>query len=241
MTINAGMARAFETTWPAGQTLDSGGLCTGRGHGAGGRVSSTFARSADWDDAAIAEAEAAHQDWAQPPMFRVSDTDDRLTAALIARGYRPETPTAIMVADIVTLASEVPRMTTFSIWPPLEIQNELWARGNIGPARQAVMQRVTGPKSAILGRLQDRAAGSAFIATDGDVAMLHAVEVLPEFRRMGLAGYMVHKAAQWAAQQNAVCMALAVGRANTGAIAAYDQLGFREVSGYSYFVRPQTA
>ena len=53
----------------------------------------------------------------------------------------------------------------------------LWAEGGIGPARLAVMDRVTLPKTAILGRTGDRAAGVAFVAATGDCAMLHALEV----------------------------------------------------------------
>lgn len=237
MTPDRDIARAFESTWPAAQVQDSGGLRSGRGHGAGGRVSSTLALSADWQDADIDAAQAVHLGWGQRPMFRVADDDGRLEQALQGRGYRPETPTAIMAADCAALATPLPGLTTFALWPPLAIQQDLWAAGNINAARQAVMAAVRGPKTAILGRLHDRAAGAAFVAVDGPVAMLHAVEVAPQFRRQGLAGWMVRAAAHWAQEQGADRLALAVSRANTGARASYDRLGFRELAGYRYWAR----
>nr|WP_281352127.1 GNAT family N-acetyltransferase [Paracoccus aestuariivivens] len=100
------------------------------------------------------------------------------------------------------------------------------------------MERVRGPHTAILGRMDDRAAGSAFVAIEGPVAMIHAIEVAPQFRRLGMASWLLHAAANWAAQNDAPRLGLAVSRANTGARAAYDKLGFREVGAYSYWARP---
>jgi GNAT superfamily N-acetyltransferase len=170
-------------------------------------------------------------------MFRVADGDLRLREALLVRGYAPETPTAIMTADCAALQAEVPAMTTFTIWPPLAIQSDLWAAGNITPARQAVMPRVLPPHTTVLGRLDDRAAGSAFVVADGPVAMIHAIEVAPQFRRRGLAGWMIRTAAVWATEQGAARLGLAVSRANTGARATYDRLGFHEVGSYGYWAR----
>ncbi|MFT4013376.1 MAG: GNAT family N-acetyltransferase [Paracoccus sp. (in: a-proteobacteria)] len=229
--------RAFETSWPAAESFEAGGFRSGRGLGAGGRVSSSLALGPDWSEAGIAEAEAAHRRWDQRPMFRVWDQDARLGAALAARGYAPTNPTSVMAIDCARLSEAVPRMGTFRIWPPLAIQTDLWAAGNIGPARQAVMPRVALAKTSILARIEDRAAGSAFVALDGPVAMIHAIEVAPEFRRRGLAGWMLRSAAQWGAEQGASRLGLAVSRANTGARALYDRMGFAEMGSYAYWVR----
>lgn len=238
MTPDLALARVFETSWPAAETRDSGAFRSGRGLGAGGRVSSTVALRPDWDAADIPAVEAAHRDWGQRPMFRVPQQDARLQDALAARGYVAETPTAIMRAECATLLAEpVPEMTTFTIWPPLAIQRDLWAAGNIGTARQAVMPRVLPAHTSVLGRLDDRAAGAAFVAADGPVAMIHAIEVAPQFRRRGLAGWMIRAAAAWATEQGAARLALAVSRANTGARATYDRLGFHEVGSYDYWAR----
>ncbi len=67
--------------------------------------------------------------------------------------------------------------------------------------------------------------------------MVHAVEVLPQFRRRGLAGWMMRQVGLWAAEQGASRIGLAVSRANTGARATYDRLGFAELAGYAYYAR----
>ncbi|MTH66267.1 GNAT family N-acetyltransferase [Paracoccus shanxieyensis] len=235
MTPDPAIALAFETTWPAAERRDHGALRTGRGLGAGGRVSSTRAMSSGWSDADIDAAEATHRGWDQPPMFRVTDDDTALQQALAARGYLSQTPTAIMACPLSGLLGDMPGMVAFDIWPPLAIQREIWSAGNINPARQAVMDHVQGPKTALLGRLDDRAAAAGFVAIQGPVAMIHALEVLSAFRRRGLAGWMMRAAAQWAQQAGASTLALAVSRSNTPAMALYRSLGFAEVGGYGYW------
>ena len=237
MTPDPAIARAFEATWPAAEYADTGALRTGRGLGAGGRVSSTIALAPDWSDADLDAAEQVHRGWDQPAMFRLPDSDRRLAGTLTARGYRPRTPTAIMAAACAALQGDVPALTVFALWPPIEIQRQLWASGHIVPARQAVMERVRGPRMSFLGQLDDRAAASAFAAIEGDVAMIHAIEVTPRFRRRGMAGWLIRAAAQWAAENGAARLGLAVSRANAGARLAYDRFGFREVGAYSYWAR----
>lgn len=235
--IDAALARAFEDTWPAAEYANAGGFRVGRGLGVGGRVGSAIA-AGPWVPDDIARAERVHRAWSQPPLFRVPDDDAAPVAALRAAGYRRQTPTAIMAAPVAVLADRtIPPITTFAVWPPLAIQRHIWAAGRIDPVRQAVMARVAGPRAAILGRIRDRAAGAAFVAAAGDVAMLHAVEVLPPFRREGVAGWMIRQAAFWAQDTGAARLALAVSRDNHGARAAWDRLGFVEVAGYAYYVR----
>lgn len=230
------IARAFETTWPAAEYASAGGFLVGRGRGGGGRVSSARAARPNWTEADIARAETIQRSWNERPMFRVADDDAALAQALAAQGFRHGTPTAILAADCARLtALPVPPLATFEIWPPLAMQRDIWSDGNVSAARQAVMERVALPKTALLGRMQDRAAGAAFVALDGPVAMIHAIEVVPALRRQGVAGWLIRMAATWAEAQGATRLALAVGRANTGARAAYDRLGFAELGGYGYW------
>ena len=231
------LANAFEATWPAAEYARAGGFLVGRGLGAGGRVSSARV-DGDWVGDDIDRAAQIHAGWGQVPMFRALDQDQDLIAALEQRGYRRETPTAILdiaAADLTDCA--IPPVTTFCVWPPMAIQRDIWAAGNITRARQAVMDRVPAPKTAILGRVEDRAAAAAFVAIQGPVAMLHGIEVLDRWRRRGLARWVVRQAAFWAQEQGASRLGLAVSRANTGARALYDAMGFREAAGYGYYAR----
>lgn len=232
------IARAFETTWPAAEYARAGGLAVGRGMGGGGRVASARRLGPDWSGADLAAVEAIQRGWHEAPRFRVADGDPALADALAARGYHLDTPTAIMAADCAALAgTAIPPLTAFSIWPPLAVQCDIWQGGNVGPARQAVMARVTLPHTALLGRLDDRAAGAAFVAADGPVAMIHAIEVVPALRRRGMAGWLLRMAAQWAAAQGATRLALVVRRENAAARALYAGAGFAELGGYGYWIR----
>lgn len=231
------LAQAFEETWPAMEYADAGGFRVGRGLGAGGRVSSAHAFG-DWEPADIDAATAIHLAWRQRPLFRALDSEIALREALEDRGFRPENPTSIMEIEAKALTDKtIPRVMTFAIWPPLAIQREIWAAGNITPARQTVMDRVATPKTSILGRIEDRAAGAAFVAIHQGVALLHALEILPDWRRKGLAGWMMRQAAFWAVENGAERLALAVSKPNTNAVALYEGLGFREVAGYRYYAK----
>ena len=88
-------------------------------------------------------------------------------------------------APVADLAQKPPHVSLFDIWPPLAIMREIWADGDIGPARLAVMDRVTGPKTGLIARLSDRAVGCGFCAIHDGIAMLHAVEIAPAYRRQG--------------------------------------------------------
>ncbi|AUH64585.1 GNAT family N-acetyltransferase [Paracoccus zhejiangensis] len=233
--MDAGLSEAFEATWPAEDYADAGGFRIGRAPGAGGRVNSARAAGV-WSDADVDAAIAVMRGWGQPLVFRVLDGDERLQDALTARGFRRENPTAIMAAPIARLTDrELPPVTAFAIWPPMAIQRDIWAAGNIKAARQQVMLRVPEPRTSILGRIKDRAAGAGFAAIHGDVAMVHALEVLPDWRRLGLAGWMMRQAAFWAAEHGAARIGLAVSRANAGAVALYRAMGFDEIAGYAYY------
>ena len=225
---------ALEATWPAAETFRRAPWRLRRGCGGGKRVSA--ASAADPAGAAdIALAEAAMRDMGQTPLFMLREGEGQLDALLAERGYRHLDPTVIHVADAADLAATpVAPMRCFAHWPPLAIIPQLWADGGIGPARLAVMDRVQGPKAALLGRDRDRAAGAAFVACHGQWAMLHALEVTPAHRRAGLGRDLVRAAAIWAAGKGAVRLAVAVTQDNTGATALYAALGMQPCARYHY-------
>ena len=134
----------------------------------------------------------------QAALFLIRDGDGALDQALMARGYRIVDPVVAYAAPLASMAQPPEPMTTFPHWPPMAIAADLWAEGGIGPARLAVMERVRGPKTVILGRAQDRAAGTAFVAIHENIAMLHALEVTPSQRRQGSAHNILRAAALWA-------------------------------------------
>ena len=226
-----------DATWPAAATHRVGPWLIRDGQGGGKRVSSATAEG-EWAEADIDLAEAQHRDLGQTPLFMIRDGETRLDAALDARGYTLVDPVNIYAVPTAQLATTPPPpITTFCLWPMLEIMREIWAEGDIGPGRIAVMDRVAGPKTAILGRVNDRAAGVAFVAKSGSTAMLHALHVVPEQRRHGVAVQIMRAAAFWAQDVGAQEFAVVVTRHNPAANPLYTSLGMRIVGHYHYRMR----
>jgi GNAT superfamily N-acetyltransferase len=224
----------LEHTWPAASYQRHGPWLIREGKDGGQRVSATTAEAAV-KDADIAQAEAAMQALGQSPLFMVRHSDAVLDGLLAARGYHRHDPVVIYAAPVAALATPTPSaMTAFPVWPPLNIVAQIWAEAGIGPGRLAVMERVVGPKTSILGRISDRASGVAFVACHGNAAMLHALEVCPNLRRQGSANNILRMAAIWAHNQGAEHLYLAVTAANDSARKLYASLGMEVVGKYHY-------
>ena len=222
---------ALEATWPPAAREPQEGWLLRTGAGGGKRVSAT---SPLLPDADIGLAEAAMRAKGQRPLFRLTEGDTALDNDLAARGYAVLDPTLIYLAPVADLARKPGPVSLFFLWPPLAIMRDIWAEGGIGPERLAVMDRANRPKTALVARICDRAAGAAFCALSGDIAMLHAVEVLPAHRRKGVGALILRGAAHWAEQVGAQWMALAVTQANAGACALYERCGMTIAARYHY-------
>ncbi|SLN35598.1 putative acetyltransferase [Pseudoruegeria aquimaris] len=230
----AALFAALEATWPAARCEAHGPWLIRFGAGGGKRVSAATP-TGPVSASDIPQAEEAMRALGQAPLFMIRSEDAALDAALQARGYAVVDPVALYVAPIERLAAiETERLSGFAIWPPLAIQEEIWAEAGIGPARLAVMERAKGPKAAILGRADARAAGTAFVALHGEIAMIHALEVSPRMRRKQTGRRMMGVAAQWAQKAGARWIALAVTRENMPANALYASLGMASVETYHY-------
>ena len=227
-----------EGTWPPASKRDLGPITLREGQGGGSRVSAATANGPVGTDD-IAAAEAAMQAMGQDLLFMIRDSDAALDAQLAARGYEVKDPVNIWTCPPQVLTDvAIPRVTTFCVWEPLEIQREIWIAGGIGPERMAVMERVTGSKTALLGRFNDKPAGTGFVAIHDGVAMIHALEILPHQRRKGMGAWMVRQAAFWAAEQGARELALVCTKANAGANGLYASLGMTNVGQYHYRHKP---
>lgn len=224
----------LETTWPPAARHRAGPWLIRDGQGGGKRVSAATA-AAEWRDEEIALAEAGMARLHQPALFMIREEDVLLDQALQARGYRIVDPVVAYAASAERLSNPAPSgMAAFAHWPPLAICREIWAEAGIGPARIAVMERVAGPKVAILARVADRPVGTAFVSCHGTGAMLHALEVRSDARRRGAAANMMRAAAGWALEQGATTLHVVVTVANAPARALYGALGMEIVGQYHY-------
>ena len=222
-----------EGTWPPARRWQEGPWTLRDGAGGGKRVSAATARGAITADD-IASAETGMRKIGQRPLFMIREGDEALDAVLDARGYDLIDEVVLYQAPVDLLTDKpIPRVTCFDIWEPLAIMKEIWGKGGIGPKRLDVMARAQ-VKTGILSRWNEMPAGVAFAAVDGDVAMVHAVEVLEHQRKQGVAEWMMRAAAFWAAKQGASQIAVLCVAANKPANALYTKLGFARVGTYHY-------
>lgn len=226
--------RAAEATWPPASAQRIGMWTIRDGQGGGKRVSAATAEGPVTADD-ITQAEAAMRALGQDPLVMIRNDQEDLDRLLADHGYQVVDPVLAYAAPVADMAREAPPpVSAFHVWPPLQIMQELWAEEGIGPDRLAVMSRVTGPKTAVLGRSQDRAAGVAFAAISEKTAFVHAVAVTPALRRQKTACHMMREAAIWAQDQAADTMVVLVTEANTGARALYSSMGMQVVGKYHY-------
>lgn len=224
-------------TWPAARTFDRGAWTLRDGQAGGKRVSAATATAAV-SAADIADAEAAMREMGQTPLFMIRKGEAALDDLLDGLGYAVVDPVNIYTLPIARLTDvPLPPVTAFCIWEPLAIMREIWATGGIGPARIAVMERAE-TKTGILARWQEKPAGTGFAAVEDGVCMVHAVEVLPHQRRMGVAGWIMRAAAFWGQAQGAHTIAVLCVEENTAANRLYEGLGFSVTGRYHYRQHP---
>ena len=201
----------------------------------GGKRVSAATPNSDWTQADIQTAEVAMQDLGQTPLFMITDKDPNLDQALATAGYDIVDPVNIYSTSVDTLTTErPPKVSMFSVWPPLTVEIDMWAEEGISDARVNVMKRVQGPKTSILARWNDHPAGVGFAAVHGNDAFVHAVEIRNHQRQQGVAGWLMKQAAFWAAEQGASRLNVACTKANVAANALYRSIGMKVVGEYHY-------
>ncbi|WP_170439936.1 GNAT family N-acetyltransferase [Ruegeria arenilitoris] len=232
MTVD--WAAVVDGTWPAARYEQLGPFLLREGQGGGSRVSAA-SRAGPVTATDIEAAEAAMLAMGQKRIFCLRPHDADLDETLAQRGYEVLDPVNIYACPVSRLTDQpVPPVTVFCLWEPLAIMREIWAQGGIGPARLAVMERATGPKTGLLLRHRDQPAGTAYVAIHDGIAMLHALEIVPAHRRQGLGQWAMRAAAFWALDNGAHTLSVICTKANTGANALYHSLGMERVGEYHY-------
>jgi len=225
---------AIDATWPPARFEECGPFMLRAGEGGGKRVS---AASCDGEasEAQVMAAAARMRDVEQVPLFMLRGDQSRLDSLLEVLGYSVIDPVVILSGSAEMVAGGGPEpVSAFPIWPPLTVMTELWAETGVGPERLAVMDRADCPKTGLLGRSNDHPAGCVFVALYETNAMLHALEVLPNFRRKGCATNMVRGAAAWAMSEGAEAITALTTRDNSKAQALFASLGMKPVEKYHY-------
>ncbi len=229
----------IDGTWPSSAKQALGPWTIRLDNSGSSRVSAATAELSV-TDTDIPQAEEAMREAGQTPLFMIREGEASLDADLAARGYVIKDPVNLYAAPISTLATKrPPPVTSFEVWPPLMVQVEIWEAGGIGKGRLAIMDRARHPKTTLMGRLNDRPAGTVFVGVAADCAMIHALEISAADRRQGLAAHLMRAAAFWAGDNGADYMTLATTQANVGANALYSSLGMTLVGQYHYRIFPE--
>lgn len=225
-------------TWPAAREMRVGPWIIRDGQGGGQRVSAATAEGAVAEgDLAAAEAEMAAL--RQPGLFMVRAGETELDDMLAANGYTVKDPVNLYQCPITHLMDvEIPRVTAFTIWEPLQIMHDIWASCGIDAARYAVMQRSTCAKTGLLGRWNDQPAGAGYVAISEGIAMVHALEILEHQRGQGVGKWLMRRAADWASAQGATHMSVICTQANDAANGLYTSLGMTLTGSYHYRIKP---
>lgn len=232
MSVN--WSEIVDGTWPAAGFERCGPFRLRQGNGGGSRVSAA-SRLSEATDGDIDAAETAMRAMGQKQIFCLWPGDEALDAQLAERGYDILDPVNIYTCPSVQLTDiPIPRVTVFNIWEPLAIMREIWAQGGIGPERLAIMHRAEGPKTGLLLRHSDQPAGTGFVAVHDGVAMVHALEILPDHRRQGIGQWAMRAAAFWALDNGAETLSVICTKANAGANGLYQSLGMKIVGEYHY-------
>ncbi|WP_136636400.1 GNAT family N-acetyltransferase [Pseudooceanicola onchidii] len=229
---------AVDVTWPAEEKIACGPITLRRSSGGGKRVS-----AATVDDAIttqdIEAAEARMRDMGQTPLFSLRPGDTALDDLLAARGYAVVDRTNIYSCPIGLLSAMETdvEQASLAVWEPLAIQLDFWARGGIGPDRIAVMERADCAKTAMIGRHDNSPGGTCYVGIHGGVAMMHALEIITEARRVGMGRAMTVQAAQWAKDEGATDFTCLCVEQNAAANALYSKLGMEIVGQYHYRIK----
>lgn len=241
MTLPDGRAlqAAIAATWPAHRSQRCGPFTLRDGRG-GGKCASAATAEGPVGPVDLAQAAEAMRGMGMLPLFMVRDGEATLNALLAGAGYTQLDPTVIHAAALADLAMDTPApSTSFHLWEPLAIQREIWTEGGISPARLAVMMRVPGDKTALLGRMGGHAVAAGFAAIYAGIVMVHALEVRPAARRRGAGRALMLEAARWAMARQARTLAVACTEANTAANTLYAAMGLTRVAHYHYRRHPQ--
>ena len=229
----------LEGTWPAAAKRRLGPWMIRLDDSGSSRVSAATAEG-PVTDADISQSEDAMRAAGQVPLFMIREGDAGLDALLADRGYAIKDPVNIYAGPAQDIATErPPPVTSFEVWPPLAAQVEIWAGGGIGAGRLAVMDRAPHPKTTLLGRMNDRPAGTVYVAVSADCAMLHALEIGEQHRGQGLGRYLTRAAAFWGLARGADYLTLVTTQANASANALYSSLGMSLVGHYHYRILPE--
>lgn len=250
MSENEAMIRRIEEAawhaWPAARTAPLGGWRLRAGPTATRRENSVQAMTFDADLAledTIGRVEAWYAATGRRACFQLNalSAPVGLEAALVARGYRAEGRSSVLVRPLDTLPKEPPqvvlegRATAFAMqavadprWPAAERS-----------ARAALFGRIRRPLAFAVRTVGGEPVAGGLCVVDGDLAGFAAMRTTSPARRQGHGRAVLDRLLLWAGRMGASTAWLQVEADNTPAAALYRSAGFRPLYDYHYSVAPR--
>ena len=227
----------IEQTRPAQKYIENGAWRFREGSGGGKRVSAVTLENNNCKYDIKTAEDFMSNELKHRPLFLIRETQIELDKELEARGYLIIDQMNIYAAPAKCICNvPPPKLSTFEIWEPIEIQKDIWRKGGLSSEKLKVMDRVLGHKTSILMRWENKPAGAAFVATYDYFAMVHALEVTHTMRRKGVAKLAIRKAALWSLTKNAHTLLVLCTKQNVAANRLYTSLKMELVSNFHYRV-----
>lgn len=238
----AELERVGAATWPAVETAPLGDWLL-RASAGWTRRANSLLPVGDPGLPLAAAADAATTWYAErglPPRAQLADGEAADLDALLAdRGWLREAPTLLLTAPIDRVRAAAPTglpPVTYAAEPSAEWLALFGARKGTPAAARTVLTG-GGPTFAEVRADDGTLAAIGRAATADGHALLSAIEVVPEYRRRGLARHVMAALAEHA-MDHAHTVVLQVEEDNTAARTLYDRLGFRLHHGYHYRTAP---
>ena len=225
--------RLGEAAWPARETAVVQGWLLRFSDGYSSRANSVSTLAFEGElSQAIAAVELAYRSRGLVPQFQVSPASRplELEQELIARGYRHRTPSLLMCASTVALATTVAEAEISTTAGPDFVH--LTLQGSHSPAdgseRLATLARITLSKAYLVLRASDEAIACGASVISGAWASVYVMRTAEKHRRHGHGGSILAAIAKWAHQRGATQLYLQVDETNRAARALYQRAGFRD-------------
>jgi ribosomal protein S18 acetylase RimI-like enzyme len=188
---------------------------------------------------AIQRAEAWYLERDLPPRFQLTDRAQPagLASLLQARGYRPVSPTSVMVRPLenlppadpaIDVETRVRQAVANALFDPQTSEEERLARTE-------VYDRIKRPAGFAVRYFGEEPVAAGCCVIDGEIAVIHSMHTHYPFRRMGHGRAVLDRLLEWARAMDARIAVLQVRDDNEPARRLYAQAGFQRHYGYVYY------
>jgi GNAT superfamily N-acetyltransferase len=220
--------------WRAPEVVELDGWRLRFAHGVTGRANSVWPNGQGTLplDEKIDGAEEWYRARGVPVLFQLTEAAQPagLEEALVARGYEAGSSVSVQVASL----DEVLERTLGDATVMQEVDDawiELWA-GTRGFENHEVARAILTDGDTAFARIDDVAVGRGVAV--GEWLGITSMATLPEARRRGHAGAIVHALAGWAERRGCRRAVVQVDAANAPALTLYAGVGFIENHEYRY-------